>query len=55
MMIDLLPPSAAVEVGGTLELPEQPIAADAVEFVDDVEVLGAFNRCNCAASDDNPY
>ncbi|MCP2244641.1 hypothetical protein [Lentzea aerocolonigenes] len=55
VMLDLLPPSAAVAVGGTLEQSEAPIAADAVVMVDDVEVLGAYNRCNCAASDDNPY
>ncbi|WP_157985353.1 hypothetical protein [Lentzea terrae] len=52
VMLDLLPPSAAVAVG---EMAEQPVAPDAVMMVDDVEVLGAYNRCNCAASDDNPY
>ncbi|MET0133245.1 MAG: hypothetical protein ABW215_06595 [Kibdelosporangium sp.] len=31
------------------------VPEDAVVLVDDVETLGAFARCNCAASDDNPY
>lgn len=52
VMLDLLPPSAALAVGETVEL---PLAADAVVMIDDVEQLGAYNRCNCAASDDNPY
>ena len=26
-----------------------------ITFIADVEVLGEGNRCNCAASDDNPY
>lgn len=34
---------------------ESVVADDAVLLVDDVEELGAYARCNCAASDDNPY
>lgn len=52
VMLDLLPPSTAVAVRETVE---QPLAADAVELLDAVEQLGAYNRCNCTASDDNPY
>jgi hypothetical protein len=32
-----------------------PVEPDAVELVDDVEDLSAFNRCSCGASDDQPY
>jgi hypothetical protein len=38
-----------------VELTPPPIAADAVQMVDDVETLGSFNRCSCSASDDAPY
>jgi hypothetical protein len=38
-----------------VELEPPPIAADAVQMVDDVEELGSFNRCSCSASDDAPY
>lgn len=31
------------------------IADDAVVLLDDVESLGAYSRCSCTASDDNPY
>jgi hypothetical protein len=32
-----------------------PIGDDEVALVDDVEELGAYARCSCAASDDQPY
>lgn len=32
-----------------------PVGDDEVEFLDDVEELGAYARCSCAASDDQPY
>ncbi|WP_424183868.1 hypothetical protein ACOBQX_18075 [Actinokineospora sp. G85] len=38
-----------------IELTAPPVADDAVVMLDDVEELGAYSRCNCAASDDNPY
>lgn len=38
-----------------IELTRRPLGDDDVELLDDVEQLGAYARCNCAASDDNPY
>lgn len=32
-----------------------PVGDDEVVLVDDVEELGAYARCSCAASDDQPY
>ncbi|MEV6711974.1 hypothetical protein AB0M48_08005 [Lentzea sp. NPDC051208] len=60
VMLELLPPSAAPdrEVDETEETDaaaQMTVAPDAVVMLDDVEVLGAYARCNCEASDDNPY
>lgn len=38
-----------------LTAPPAPVDDDAIEMVDDVEELSAFNRCSCSASDDAPY
>lgn len=38
-----------------IELTKRPISEDEIELVDDVEELGAFNRCSCSAGDDVPY
>lgn len=65
-MLELLPPSAArarkVDETSEEETQVAPqmtvaprVAPDAVVMLDDVEVLGAYARCNCEASDDNPY
>ncbi|WNV82245.1 hypothetical protein [Umezawaea sp. Da 62-37] len=32
-----------------------PLAEPALLFIGDLEVLSEDNRCNCNASDDNPY
>ncbi|KJK50265.1 hypothetical protein UK23_11365 [Lentzea aerocolonigenes] len=66
VMLELLPPSAAPdrevdemqeeERQAAAQMPVAPrVAPDAVVMLDDVEVLGAYARCNCEASDDNPY
>ncbi|WP_439662840.1 hypothetical protein ACSHWB_16160 [Lentzea sp. HUAS TT2] len=65
VMLELLPPSAAPdrevdetqeETDAAAQMTVAPrIAPDAVVMLDDVEALGAFARCNCEASDDNPY
>jgi hypothetical protein len=33
----------------------RPADTDTIELVPDLDVLSESNRCNCAASDDNPY
>lgn len=38
-----------------LELAPRPLESDEIALVDDVEELGAYNRCSCTASDDQPY
>ncbi|SDD24868.1 hypothetical protein [Actinokineospora iranica] len=38
-----------------IELTQRPLGDDEVELVDDVETLGAFDRCSCSAGDDAPY
>ena len=38
-----------------VELAPPPIAADAVQMVDDVEQLKTYNMCSCSAGDDAPY
>ncbi|HVV12094.1 hypothetical protein [Amycolatopsis sp.] len=42
MMIDLKPPGPAE-------------TDDEIQIIEDLEALSEEGRCNCAASDDNPY
>lgn len=35
--------------------PPVPAQTDEIQIIDDLEALSEDGRCNCAASDDNPY
>lgn len=35
--------------------PPAPAPTDEIEIIEDLEALSEEGRCNCAASDDNPY
>lgn len=43
VLVELKPPVAALA------------ETDEIQIIDDLEALSEDGRCNCAASDDNPY